>query len=133
MIILFRSESLQKIYNSNYFTKTLIELFIYISSSYLRFKKNQVSISIYCWENVNLTNFNARNQICANRSIFLTRLRAGFFHSRRTASLGFFNFPMVLNKLFRQQKIQEFFKSKFNSSLTNWCQTELLILKIRAT
>jgi len=52
--------------------------------------------------------------------------------ARRTASLAFFNFAMVLNKIFRQQKVREFFNSKFNSSLTNGCQTEFLILKTRA-
>jgi len=68
-----------------------------------------------------------------NGTIFPTRLRAEFLHSAwRTVSLAFFNFPMVLNKLFRQQKIPEFFNSKFNSSLTDWCQTEFLILKISA-
>jgi len=29
--------------------------------------------------------------------------------------------------------IRDFFNSKFNSSLINWCQTELLILKTRVT
>jgi len=101
-----------------------VKLFVYISPSYPRLKKNHVSTSIYCWENVNLAILTHEIKYARIvERIFPTRLCAGFSHSaRRTTSLVFFNFPMVLNKLFRQQKIREFFNSKLNSSLTNWCQ-----------
>jgi len=52
---------------------------------------------------------------------------------RSTSCLAHILFQWFLNKFFRQQKIREFFNSKFDSSLINWCQAEFLILKIRAT
>jgi len=92
------------------------------------------STLIYCWENATFANFTARHQIRASRRVApsLDRAPTSPIPPNALPRCVFFNFPMILNKLFWQQKIRESFNSKFNFALTNRCQTELLkILKIR--